>query len=133
MEDENSVKQNCPANMYANCYYGPDHRNNKFQMEFTWITGSVAWFNTVLLNHMLGARAEFNGLVVDPCIPSAWGEYRVERYYRGSVYKISVKNPEHIQSGKVILTVDGKLIDGNRIPVFQDNGIHTVDAVLYSK
>jgi cellobiose phosphorylase len=102
-------------------------------MEFTWITGSVAWFNTVLLNYMLGAKAEFNGLVIEPCIPSTWGECRVERSYRGSLYKIIIKNPEHIQSGKVKLTVDGKYIDGNLVPAFNDNSIHTVEAILYTK
>lgn len=130
IEGENSVKQNCPANMYANCYFGPDHRNKKFQMEFTWITGSVAWFNTTLLNHMIGARAEFNGLTITPCIPSEWEEYSVERFYRGCVYKINVKNPDHVQSGKVVLTVDGKKLDGNFIPEFNDNKTHIVDAVI---
>jgi len=70
VENMNDVKNNCPPYMYANCYFGPDHKSNKYQMEFTWITGSVAWFNTVILNNMIGARAEYNGLVIEPCIPS---------------------------------------------------------------
>ncbi len=130
VKDANDVKQNCPANMYANCYFGPDHKNNAFQMEFTWITGSVAWFNTVMLNDMLGARAEYGGLVIAPCIPSHWDEYSVDRNYRGSVYRINVRNPDHVQTGRVQLTVDGRRIEGNMIPAFADGKTHTVEGIL---
>ncbi len=130
VRDENDLKQKCPPYMYANCYFGPDHKNNAFQMEFTWITGSVAWFNNVLLKNMLGAKAGYEGLEIDPCIPSHWEECRVDRYYRGCVYNITIYNPDHVEKGNLEITVDGKKIEGNIVPAFSDGGQHKVDVVI---
>lgn len=130
VKDENDLKQKCPPYMYANCYFGPDHKNNAFQMEFTWITGSVAWFNNVLLKNMLGAKAGYNGLEIDPCIPSHWEKCEVDRYYRGSVYNITIYNPDRVEKGDVEITVDGQKIEGNIIPVFSDGKEHKVDVII---
>jgi len=124
------LKQNCPPYMYANCYYGPSHRNNSFQMEFTWITGSVAWYNTVLPNEMLGVRAHYDGLIIDPCLPSSWEKCEIERTFRGAVYQITIHNPDRIQCGRVELTLDGQKIEGNQLPVCPAGGRHLVKAVV---
>jgi cellobiose phosphorylase len=123
-------KLKVPPFVYANCYYGPDHRNNKFQMEFTWITGSVAWFYNVLLNEMLGAKSDFGGLRIEPCLPSDWKEISVDRHYRGTVYKILLKNPDGLQTGKVSLTLDGQPLEGNVLPDLKDGKVHQVEALL---
>jgi cellobiose phosphorylase len=122
-DKENDPKQDCPPYMYANCYFGPEHRNNEFQMEFTWVTGSVAWFNNVLLKDMLGAKADYNGLLIDPCVPSSWEEWEVERWYRGSVYHITVRNPQHLQKGTLKVSIDGRQIEGNLVPIMPEGGL----------
>ncbi len=122
-------KLRCPPYVYANGYYGPDHRNNAWQMEFTWITGSISWILNVLMNDFLGISPELAGLRVRPCIPADWKEYAVTRQFRGAEYRITVRNPDGLTSGRVRLTVDGKELDGDLIPAFSD-GIHEVDAVL---
>lgn len=115
---------------YANSYFGPDHKNNKFQMEFTWITGSVAWFNNVFLQEMLGAQAEYDGLRLNPCIPSTWEQCEVLRHFRGAEYQITIHNPLHIQKGKLAVIVDGAKFDGALLPVFGDGRKHIVDVTL---
>lgn len=133
VEGEGGFKQNCPPYVIANCYFGPEHRNSAFQMEFTWITGSVAWFNHVLLNDFLGARAEYDALVIDPCLPSAWTECAVTRTFRGAVYHIEIRNPEGLERGIVEVRVDGEPIKGNRIPIYPAGGVHQVEATLRVK
>jgi cellobiose phosphorylase len=130
ISNENDFKNECPPYMYSNCYFGPEHKNNKFQMEFTWITGSVAWYSHSLINYMIGAKAGYEGLSIEPCIPSEWDEFKIKRHYRGCEYDITVKNPHHLQHGRIDLTVDGKKIEGNIIPTFSDNEVHTVAAVI---
>jgi cellobiose phosphorylase len=127
---DGDYKENCPPYVFANCYYGDDHRNNAYQMEFTWVTGSVAWYYHVILNEMLGAKAGFDGLEMAPCIPSYWEDFSVDRYYRGSIYKIHVHNPKHKQMGLTELRVDGHLIKGNKIPEFKDGKVHEIDVVI---
>ena len=122
-------KLRCPPYIYANGYYGPDHRNNAWQMEFTWITGSISWILNVLMNDFLGVSPELSGLRIRPCIPADWKEYEVVRQFRGAEYRITVRNPDGLTSGRVRLTVDGKELDGDLIPAFAD-GVHEVTATI---
>jgi cellobiose phosphorylase len=114
---EGDPKLDCLPYAISNCYFGPDHRNNRFQQEFTWITGSVAWFNNVLLQHLLGARAEFEGLRIDPRIPPHWQQCEVTRSFRGAAYHITIRNPDALESGQVEVTLDGVLLEDNLLPV----------------
>ncbi|HEY5562626.1 MAG TPA: hypothetical protein VIK72_12890 [Clostridiaceae bacterium] len=52
------------------------------------------------------------------------------RYYRGIVYHIEIKNPQHIQRGIIELEVDGKKILGNTIPFYKDSKIHNIIAIM---
>ena len=123
---DDDPKQRCLPYMFANCYFGPDHRNNKLQMEFSWITGSVAWFNTVLLDEMIGIKAEYDGLLIHPRLPSVWEKCEVKRHFRGSDYHIVIRNPEHHAAGNTKIIVDGKIIQGNKVPLDEIGCKHEV-------
>ncbi|MCL2461106.1 MAG: hypothetical protein FWF44_00435 [Defluviitaleaceae bacterium] len=123
-------KDKCPPYIYANCYYGPDHRNNAYQMEFTWITGSISWLNRVMAENFLGVAADYNGLVIAPNVPAEWGNYTYKRKFRRADYEISFRKQEGKECGGVRLRVDGKMIEGNTAPVFGDGLIHRVDAEI---
>jgi cellobiose phosphorylase len=123
-------KKNCLPYMVSNSYFGSDHRNNKFQMEFTWITGSVAWLYNILLQHMLGIRSEFGGLRIDPKIPAEWPECQVERQFRGATYHITIRNPSGLSDGRAALTLDGRAVEGNLLPIDASGGSHEVVVTL---
>ena len=59
----------------------------------SWLTGTAAWNWLVISQHILGIRPTYNGLMVNPCIPSNLKEYTVTRKWREAEYVISVKNP----------------------------------------
>ena len=59
----------------------------------SWLTGTAAWNWLVISQHILGIRPTYNGLMVNPCIPSNLNEYTVTRKWREAEYVISVKNP----------------------------------------
>ncbi len=59
----------------------------------SWLTGTAAWNWLVISQHILGIRPTYNGLMVNPCIPSDMKEYTVTRKWRDAEYVISVKNP----------------------------------------
>jgi cellobiose phosphorylase len=67
---------------------------------------------------------------VDPSIPKAWDGYRVTREFRGDLYQITVKNPNHVSKGVVKMIVDGKEVKGNIIPLAGDKKMHEVEVVL---
>lgn len=129
LEGEANHKHLNPPYIYANCYYGPDHKNSAWLMEFAWITGSISWILNVMMNDFLGILPDYDGLLIQPCIPRYWKEYRVVRRFRGAKYQIMVKNPDGQHEGVVSLTVDGKTVKGNKVPLFEE-GFHTVIAQL---
>jgi cellobiose phosphorylase len=78
----------------------------------------------------LGIRAQLDGLVIDPCIPEDWSGFKAERSFRGCRYVITVENPDKVCKGVKSVTVDGKAVDGNVVPVFKDGGKHEVKVVM---
>lgn len=75
---------------------------------WTWYTGSAAWLFKVSIEGILGIRPTRQGLMVDPCIPGSWDEFKVQRRFRGATYLIEVKNPEHVCRGVKEIVVEGK-------------------------
>lgn len=96
----------------------------------SWLTGTAAWNFVAISQAILGVKPEFDGLRVDPCIPSDWSGYKVTRIFRGATYEISISNPNGVQKGVKSVTVDGKAITGNGIPVFEKGTTHKVEVVM---
>ena len=96
----------------------------------SWLTGTAAWNWATISHYILGIQPDYNGLVVDPCIPKAWKEYTVTRRFRGAEYRITVKNPDGVSKGVAKLLVDGESIQGNLIPILGSHGVHEVEVVL---
>jgi cellobiose phosphorylase len=96
----------------------------------SWLTGTASWNFVAISQSILGIKPEYDGLQVDPSIPKAWDGYSVTREFRGDKYQITVKNPNHISKGVARMTVDGKKVQGNIIPVAGDKKVHEVEVVL---
>ena len=87
------------------------------QAKNSWLTGTAAWTFVVLSQGILGVKPDYDGLVLDPCIPTTWPGYSVTRRFRGSTFHIEVANPDGVSSGVARLEVDGKTLPGTLIPV----------------
>lgn len=103
--------------------------DNFGQGKNSWLTGTAAWNMVAISQYILGIAADFDGLKIDPSIPHEWDGMKATRQFRGATYDITVKNPNHVCKGVKSMTVDGKSVDGNVIPVM-DGGKHTVEVVL---
>jgi cellobiose phosphorylase len=82
-----------------------------------WLSGTASWCYQAGTQWILGIRAEYDGLRIDPCIPSAWKGFKAVRRYRGKTVNITVHNSEGVCKGVVKMTVNGKPAAGNLIPV----------------
>ena len=82
----------------------------------SWLTGTAAWTFACISQFILGIRPELDGLLVNPCIPDTLEEYTVLRRFRGTLYRITVKNPGHVQKGVCSVTVNGTPLEGTLIP-----------------
>ncbi len=96
----------------------------------SWLTGTAAWNLMAITNYILGIRADYDGLVVDPCIPAGWDKFTVKRVFRGTVYEVEVSNPGKLSKGVKNLIVDGQKIVGNKAPIFNDKKTHKIKAVI---
>jgi len=96
----------------------------------SWLTGTAAWTFVAASQHILGVRPAFNGLQVDPCIPAEWKEVTIIRKFRKATYHITIKNPSGKNRGVSELKVDGDIISGTIVPIFNDNKIHKVEVIL---
>ncbi len=82
----------------------------------SWLTGTAAWMWYTVSEFILGIKPDYEGLNIDPCLPSTAKEYEVTRKFRGGEYHITVKNPSGNQKGVKQITVDGTPISGTIIP-----------------
>ena len=96
----------------------------------SWLTGTAAWNYYAITQFILGIKPEYEGLEIDPCIPSDMDCYEITRKFRGVTYHILVRNPDHISKGVKQITVDGKEIDGQLIPILEAGGIHEVEVLM---
>ena len=94
----------------------------------SWLTGTAAWMWLTASQYILGIKPSYNGLLIDPCVPSTAKEYTVKRKFRGGEYLITIKNPDGVQKGIRQLIVDGQPVSGNIVPAAE--GKHTVEAIM---
>lgn len=115
---------------YAEYLVGPGHPYLYGEGAFTWITGTAGWNFMSATQWILGARADYNGLRIDPCIPKKWKKCFTRRPFRGAIYDIEINNPKGVEHGVQEVVVDGKLISGNLIKPFDDGKVHKVKVVM---
>jgi cellobiose phosphorylase len=96
----------------------------------SWLTGTAAWNFYAITQYILGIRPDYEGLVVDPCIPKEWGGFTVQRKFRNAIYNITVQNPKHVSKGIKEIFVDTEKLDGNIIPAFEDGKNHSVKVIM---
>ncbi|NOX89628.1 MAG: glycosyl transferase family 36 [Calditrichaeota bacterium] len=118
----NSSRFKTEPYVYAQ-YITSDEHSTAGQASHSWQTGTAAWMFRVTLDYLIGVRATLKGLLIDPVIPSFWKEFSIERVFRGSTYKIHIKNPDGLQKGVKSIKINGKPISGNILPLFKNEEI----------
>ena len=100
------------------------------QAKNSWLTGTAAWNFYVISNYILGIKPDWDGLRIDPCIPHDWDGYQVSRRFRGAVYQIEIRNPEHVCRGVRRIIADGRTLDGGTLPVYADGKCHRIEVEM---
>ena len=115
---------------YAEYLVGPENPYRYGEGAFTWITGTAGWSLMAMTEWLLGARREYEGLRIDPCIPKHWKQCRIRRPFRGAVYDITIRNPHGVESGVGEIRVDGVAQKDALIRPHRDGRTHQVEVVL---
>jgi len=96
----------------------------------SWLSGTASWTFYTISQYILGIQPQYNGLKIDPCIPKDWNGFEIVRKFRGAVYKIKVSNPKKVSKGVGKVTVNGKEITGNVVPLAKQGSENIVEVTL---
>lgn len=77
----------------------------------SWLTGTAAWNYYAVSQYILGIRPDYDGLVIDPCLPKEIGDFTIRRKYRGTIYNITVEN----RGEEFNITADNGKVVGNMV------------------
>lgn len=114
--------------VFTNCYstntgyYGKSYQS--------WTTGTSAWCLMGLYEGIMGVKADYDGLRVEPCFPAEWEIAEMTRRFRGADYHIVIRNPEHSENGTAEIMADGTAVSGTVLPDFRDGRKHEIEVFL---
>ena len=94
----------------------------------SWLTGTAAWNWYTITQFILGIQPTYDGIVINPCIPTTLKEYEVKRVLRDTTFHISVKNPKGVEKGVSQIIVDGQPIEGSIVKATP--GTHQVEVIM---
>ena len=93
---------------------------------WSWYTGSAGWMYQGLVSWYLGIRKEGNELIIDPATPASFGDFSIEYKYGSSLYEISVESRSKGTLTTEAVTVDDRLVKGNRVLLVDDGEKHRI-------
>ncbi|USN99657.1 MAG: glycosyl transferase family 36 [Phycisphaeraceae bacterium] len=82
---------------------------------WTWYTGSAAWLHRVAVEWVLGVRACWEGLKIDPCPIAEMGQVEVTRLWRDRTVRVRYDARAYEPTRSPVVEVAGREIEGNVI------------------
>ena len=104
-----------PPHQQSNFTVGPDNADfgKNYYNNFT---GSLNWYRKNLMR-MFGVMADYDGLKIDPCLPSFMRRAAVEKDFRGCRYRVEILNPDGVSRGVKSMVVDGMPLKSRLVPL----------------
>lgn len=99
----------------------------------SWLTGTAAWSFYAATQYILGVRPEYDGVVIEPCLPSDWDNFSMQRQFRDASYEIKIEKTSTSDNTVYYMLIDGEKVEGNQIPYSRFNGKHTVEVRIGDK
>ena len=96
------------------------------------LSGTSTWLTLTLMS-AFGVEYTTKGLIIDPVIREDEQTTSYSVNTGKAVYNITIKKPEGFYrsaDGNVNISVDGKGIEGNLIPLLSDNKEHNVEVIF---
>lgn len=110
VEDKSDIRKTEPY-VYCQMVAGPEAPTTG-EGKNSWLTGTAAWTFVDVSQFLLGVTPTFDGLKVEPHLPSRFNELTVKRVFRGVTYAIHMT-----RTGSRSLNVDGAPVDGAIVPL----------------
>jgi cellobiose phosphorylase len=99
---------------------------------WSWYTGSAGWMYRLLVEAVLGLRREHvDGgptLLLDPRVPPHWTAFEVDYVHGDTLYRLQFSRAADAGAPRIVL--DGRALEGNRLPLVDDARQHSVQVAL---
>ena len=80
----------------------------------SWLTGTAAWTFVNVSQYILGIQPDYDGLIINPCLPDSINQLTIQRQYRGAIYNITItKDTSHKDFFE--MSVNGTPVHGNLV------------------
>jgi len=96
---------------------------------WSWYTGAASWFYRVWIENVLGLELRAGTLTLRPNLPKSWPGFEMRYRYGRSLYVIEVSGRGNTDS----LELDGRVLDGEGIPLEDDGAKHRIRVKLAEK
>ncbi len=83
-----------------------------------------------MFEYILGIRKDYDGLRIDPCIPSELKDIKVHRTFRGADYNIRIMNSNETNNENKIITYNGAQLTTATLPLANHGSINAVEVTL---
>ncbi|MCQ2505723.1 MAG: glycosyl transferase [Lachnospiraceae bacterium] len=103
---------------------------NHGEAKNSWLTGTAAWTFVNVSQYILGIRADYDGLIVDPCVPSTMTDFTITRVFQGATFNIHFSNPNGSEKGVKKMTVNGKVQDINKVYLEKGVTVYNVECEM---
>ncbi|HCE45826.1 MAG TPA: N,N'-diacetylchitobiose phosphorylase [Lentisphaeria bacterium] len=101
---------------YVHCQSTHSKYSRRFgASRLPWLSGTASWSYFSATQNILGIQPDYDGLKIDPCLPSDWKEIKVSRKFRGKDFNITIRNGKK-GKGVKSLNLNGETMAGNLIP-----------------
>jgi cyclic beta-1,2-glucan synthetase len=97
---------------------------------WTWYTGSSGWLYRLGTEAILGFKLEGNHIKIEPCIPKSWDGFKLRYRKNDCTYQITVKNPDHVETGIKRVSLNGTTLNHHQIPLQNDQKTHDILVIM---
>ncbi len=77
-----------------------------------WLTGTASTVMVSVVNGILGLQPQYDGININPCIPSSWKAFSMKKNFRGKMLDIKVDNTASVEKGVKYMVVNGNTVEG---------------------
>lgn len=113
----NEIADTREVEPYVHCQSIHGRDSSRFgRGRVSWLSGTATWAYYSAAQYILGIQPEYNGIIINPCVPDSWKEFYAKRRFRGKELRITYKNPDGIEKGVRSIHVNGVEIVGTMIP-----------------
>ncbi len=116
-----------PYVIAADVYSEPPHTGRG---GWSWYTGAAGWLYRAGIEFILGFKLRGTEIVIDPCIPGQWRDFRIRYRAKRATYDFFIENPQGVARGVQQVELDGEELPGLTVPLLDDDAVHRVRVTL---